>query len=189
MEAVIHSASAALEPSNCPPIQRREDTASKTVEWIQRGRLILEVAKADLDTAGHVHGSFHATTWFFRNSLAEARLAWERLRAEFGTAQVEAALKEPPATMLILGESTSRPITLILIASAAYRVERFNVTQWVPRSWRLTRQVGDSDQFYDVCRLPDSTYQCECADWIYQDAQAAPPSCKHIKALRSLGWL
>src|SRR6478752_3077291 len=72
------------------------------------GRIVLDVAAADLEAAEAVLGPFHETTWHFRNALAEARRSWDRLRAEFGTSALEAALAEPPLTLLALGGGESR---------------------------------------------------------------------------------
>src|SRR4051812_4540380 len=100
------------------PIRHRndEDQAFKSVELAQRGRMVLDVATADLEAAESALGSFHETTWHFRNSLAEARKSWDRLRAEFGTAALEAALNEPPLTILVLGDPEAPKAVLISVA-------------------------------------------------------------------------
>src|ERR687883_435391 len=67
------------------------DPARRAVELAQRGRMILDVSAADLEVAEATLGAFHPTTWHFRNALHEARYAWDRLRAEFGGAALEAA--------------------------------------------------------------------------------------------------
>ena len=79
------------------------DPARRAVELAQRGRMILDVATADLEAAEQALGPSHPTAWHFRQALAEARRSWDRLRAEFGGAALEAALGEPPITVLTLG--------------------------------------------------------------------------------------
>jgi hypothetical protein len=65
--------------------------------------MILDVSAVDLDAADAAFGPFHPTSWHFRNVLNEARRSWDRLRARLGGAMIEAALDEPPLTMLVLG--------------------------------------------------------------------------------------
>src|SRR5215216_5757811 len=99
--------SSMMTPTHKPiPIRQRDpsDPAFKAVELAQRGRLILDVAAADLEVAESALGPFHPTSWHFRNALAEARRSWDRLRADFGGATLDAALAEPPATVLTLGD-------------------------------------------------------------------------------------
>jgi hypothetical protein len=64
--------------------------------------MIVDVCTSDLEVAEASFGPFHATTWHFRNMLAEARRSWDRLRAELGSAALEAALQEAPLTVLTL---------------------------------------------------------------------------------------
>src|SRR4051812_29688368 len=89
-----------------PPVSLRQrdpsDPAFKTVELAQRGRMILDVAGADLEAAEERRGSSHETPGHSRNPLAEARRSWDRLRAEFGTSGLDAALAEPPLTLLTI---------------------------------------------------------------------------------------
>ena len=49
------------------------DPVRRAVELAQRGRMILDVAAADLEAAEAAFGPFHATAWHFRNALNEAR--------------------------------------------------------------------------------------------------------------------
>ena len=84
-------------------IATMSDPARRVVELAQRGRMILDVSAADLEAAEAAFGPFHPTAWHFRNALNEARRSWDRLRAEFGGAALEAALNEPPLTILVLG--------------------------------------------------------------------------------------
>src|SRR5215467_14861188 len=72
------------------------DPRRRAVELAQRGRMILDVTAADLEAAEAALGPFHPTAWHFRNEWNEARRAWERLRAEFGTKALESALSQPP---------------------------------------------------------------------------------------------
>jgi hypothetical protein len=125
------------------PIRRREpsDPAFKAVELAQRGRMILDVAAADLEAAETTLGPFHPTSWHFREALAEARRSWDRLRAEFGGAALAAALEEPPLAVLTLrvGAPGLPAVTLIPIGGSTYRAERVAGTELAPVLWRLTR--------------------------------------------------
>jgi hypothetical protein len=164
-----------------------EDPAFKAVELAQRGRMILDVATADLAAAEEHLGPFHETTWHFRNALAEARRSWDRLRAEFGTPALDAALAEPPLVTLQLGDHGAT--TLITIAGRTYRVERLEGTELAPMLWRLTRLPLSEDGPYYVARLKDGSNRCDCAEWIYQIAEIADATpCKHLVALGALGW-
>jgi hypothetical protein len=176
------------------PVRRRDpaDPAFKAVELAQRGRMILDVAAADLEVAATALGTFHPTAWHFRHALDEARRAWDRLRAQFGGAALAAALEEPPLAVLTLGGGTSGlpAVTLIPIAGKTYGVERIAGTELAPVLWRLTRLPPRDDGPYYACRLHDGSFQCDCATWIYQIADgAAPGLCKHLAALNALGWL
>src|SRR3954447_15594100 len=108
------------------PLRDRDpsDPARRVVEVVQRGRMILDVSAADLEAAEAAYGPFHPTAWHFRNALNEARRSWDRLRAEFGGAVLEAALNEPPLTILVLGgdgesdgyrDPPPPPATLVLV--------------------------------------------------------------------------
>jgi hypothetical protein len=79
------------------------DPLWRAVELAQRGRMILDVTAADLEAAEAAYGPFHPTAWHFRNAWYEARRSWDRLRAELGGARLDAALAEPPLTVLALG--------------------------------------------------------------------------------------
>ncbi|MDB5350639.1 MAG: hypothetical protein JWN86_1886 [Planctomycetota bacterium] len=178
-----------------PPVPIRDrdpsDPAFKSVELAQRGRMILDVAAADLEMAEEHLGPFHETTWHFRNALAEARRSWDRLRAEFGSAALDAALAEPPLAILTIGEDVDPPRAIFLsIGGKTYRVERIAGTDLAPALWRLTRLPLSEDGPYYVARLRDGTYRCDCAEWTYQVAQIdhAPP-CKHVTGLLAMGWI
>jgi hypothetical protein len=184
---------AAPSPPAIPvPIRHRDpsDPTFKSVELAQRGRIVLDVAAADLEAAESVLGPFHETTWHFRNALAEARRSWDRLRAEFGTNALEAALAEPPLTIVTLGDAERPRALLITVGGKTYRVERIASTELAPSIWRMTRLPPSEDGPYYVARLRDGTDRCDCAEWTYQVAEieGAPP-CKHIAGLRSLGWI
>src|SRR5215208_1670876 len=92
-------------PRKSPSLRDRDpsDPARRAVELAQRGRMILDVATADLEAAETTLGPFHPTSWHFRNALHEARRSWDRLRAEFGGSALEAALNQPPLAVLTLG--------------------------------------------------------------------------------------
>jgi len=209
------------------PVRRRpsslrdrddSDPARRVIELAQRGRMILDVSAADLEAAEASFGPFHATTWHFRNELNEARRSWDRLRAEFGSAALEAALNELPFTILELGKaggdashrdgyrdcghaekrpragssgSGSAPVTLIPIGGRTYRVQGIEGTALAPVQWRLTRLSPPLDDGpYFACRLHDGSTQCDCADWTYQsDSNGDRALCKHLRALDALGWI
>jgi len=165
------------------------------VELVQRGRLILDVSAADLEAAEATFGAFHPTTWYFRNTLNEARRSWERLRAELGTKALEAALNQLPLMTLTLTEPTNGTpgVVLILIAGRTYRSQQVAGTELAPVQWRLTRLSPPLENGpYFVCRLADGSTQCDCADWTYQIAEtnnACKTHCKHLAALAALGWI
>ncbi len=181
-----------------PPVAIRDrdpsDPAFKSVELAQRGRMVLDVATADLAAAEQHLGAFHETTWHFRNALAEAKRSWERLRAEYGTRALETALAEPPLTTMVLGgEARGRArVVLIAIAGKTFRAEPIDVTslEHARVMWRLTHLPASDDGPYYVASLDDRSQRCDCAEWVYTVAEieGAPP-CKHIRALGSLGWI
>ena len=178
-------------------------------ELAQRGRIILDVAAADLETAERALGPFHPTTIHFRATMDDARRAWERLRAHHGGKALAEALEKPPCAVLTLGDgqtsvanldsaaSESSPTLcpkaiLIVISGQTYCVERAPGTRLAPIIWRLSRLPDLEDGPYYACRLRDGELQCDCAQWIYQIAdneEAQETVCKHIAALRSLGWI
>ena len=174
------------------PIRHRDpsDPAFKSVELAQRGRMILDVASADLEVSEAILGPFHETTWHFRNALDEARRSWDQLQAEFGTAAVEAALAEPPLTLLTLGDPDRPRAILITVGGRTYRVERIPGSVLAPTIWRMTRLPVSEDGPYYVARLRDGSHRCDCAQWTYQVAEieGARP-CKHVRGLAALGWL
>jgi hypothetical protein len=157
--------------------------------------MIVDVSAVDLEAAEAMLGLFHPTTWHFRNALNEARRSWERLRAELGTKTIEAALREPPLTVLTLSQpaSGSPNILLVTIAGQTYNAERVPGTELAPIQWRLARLVPPLDHGpYYVCRLADGFLQCDCADWTYQKAacqSVAQAHCKHLAALAALDWI
>lgn len=169
------------------------DPARRAVELAQRSRMILDVAVADLEAAERAMGPAHPTAWHFRQSLDEARRSWDRLRAQYGGAALEAALVEPPITVLTLGrEDGNLPrFVLIPIAGRTYRAERVEGTALAPTQWRLTRLAPPLEHGpYYACRLVDGSMQCDCAEWLYrEDAPTAPDPCKHLAALAALGWI
>jgi hypothetical protein len=198
-------------PPRRNPISLRDrdpsDPARRAIELAQRGRMILDVSAADLEAAEAAYGPFHPTAWHFRNALNEARRSWDRLRAEFGGAALEAALTEPPLTALVVGSDAEpdrigrcpapvpgrpAPLVLIPIAGRTYRVQRVEGTALAPIQWRLTRLHPPLENGpYYACRLHDGSTQCDCAEWTYQVADADHPGlfCKHLAALDALGWV
>jgi hypothetical protein len=165
------------------------------VELVQRGRLILDVSVADLEAAEATFGAFHSTTWYFRNTLNEARRSWDRLRAELGSKVLEAALRQPPLMTLTLGEAAGgeTKVILALIAGQTYQLQPVTGTELAPVQWRLARLNGPVEHGpYFACRLADGSTQCDCADWTYQIAQTDCGRrllCKHLAALMALGWI
>jgi hypothetical protein len=196
-EACIHGVPPSARSQPHPMVRDRDesDPYRCAVELTQRGRMIVDVAAVDLEAAETAFGTFHPTAWHFRQALNEARRSWERLRAELGTKVIDAALREPPLTVLTLGESRqgSPSVVLVLIAGQTYRSERVIGTEAAPIQWRLTRLLPPLDHGpYYVCRLADGLTQCDCADWIYQIAQSVDSRrthCKHLAALSALGWI
>jgi hypothetical protein len=195
------------------------DPLRRAVELAQRGRMILDVTEADLEAAEAAHGPFHPTAWHFRNAWYEARRSWDRLRADLGSATLDAALGEPPLTVLALGPGAddyaptqapdpsgrwplpppspcpspapAAPVLLVLIGGQTYRALRVAGTPLAPLLWRLTRLNPPLDHGpYYACRLRDGTTQCDCAEWTYQVAGTEPTAlCKHLAALAALGWI
>jgi hypothetical protein len=190
--------SVASAPAPRPrPLRDRDesDPQRRAVELAQRGRMILDVSTADLEAAEAAYGAFHATAWHFRNACNEARRSWERLRAELGTKTLEAALNQPPLTVLTLNEPAngSPSVVLVLIAGQTYRTQRVTGTELAPIQWRLTRlHIPLEDGPYYVCRLADGSTQCDCAEWTYRIAETdngRKTHCKHLAALAALGWI
>jgi hypothetical protein len=171
-----------------PP--RLDEATARGTELIQRGRMIVDVAAADLAAAEARLGPFDETTWHFRRAHDEARRAWDRLRAEFGTRTLEAALARPPLAVLHVGDPARPAAVFLPIGGKTYRVERMPDTPPAPRLYRLTRLPDHEDGPYYACRLRDGSTQCDCAEWTYQvaDIPDAPP-CKHLAALLALGWV
>ncbi len=184
------------------------DPIWQAVELSQRGRMILDVSAADLEASEAALGPFHATTWHFRNAWYEAQHSWDRLRAQLGGATLDAALDEPPITVLAIGPGSSSygpdhsgrwplpdsqsPVLLIPIAGRTYRVLRIKSTSLAPRICQLTRlRPPSGDGPYYSCRLHDGTTQCDCAEWSYHpdDNTVSSPQCKHLTALAVLGWV
>ncbi len=169
------------------------DPRRRAVELAQRGRMILDVATADLEASEQKLGPFHPTSWHFRQALAEANKSWDRLRAEFGGKTVESALVEPPITFLTIGGHADQlpSVVLIPITGKTYRAERIKGTPLAPTQWRLTRLFPPLEHGpYYVCRLRDGSTQCDCAEWTYRDDSPDPPTpCKHLGALAALGWI
>ncbi|HWE40339.1 MAG TPA: hypothetical protein VG406_27555 [Isosphaeraceae bacterium] len=163
-----------------------DDPKWRAVELAQRGRMILDVAAADLEVAERRLGPFHPTSWHFRQALAEARKAWDRLRADLGSAALEAALEEPPVATLELSETA----VLIPIGGRTYRVERLGPTELAEALWRLTRLTPPVAPPFYVAKLRDGRRHCDCAEWSYRDEppDGPPAPCKHLAALEALGW-
>ena len=185
------------------------DPVWRAVELVQRGRMILDVSAADLEAAESTHGPFHPTAWHFRNAWHEALRSWDRLRAELGGATLDAALVEPPLTVLALGPRAKlfapdrrgrwplpaadpALVLLIPITGRTYRVQRISGTDLAPVLYRLTRlsTAPHEDGPYYACRLLDGATQCDCAEWIYKVVgnEHERGACKHIEALGALGW-
>ena len=190
------------------------DPVWQAVELAQRGRMILDVAAADVEAAEAACGPFHPTAWHFRNAWYEAMRSWDRLRARVGGATLEAALEELPLTVLAIGPGAGEfapdrsgrwplpepappgpaptsPVLLIPITGQTYRALRVPGTVLAPMIWRLTRLHPPLDDGpYYASRLRNGTTRCDCAEWTYQIADTEPDLlCKHLAALRALGWV
>jgi hypothetical protein len=200
-------------PRQTPSIPLRDrdpsDPVRRAVALAQRGRMILDVCAADLETTEAVHGPFHPITWHFRNALDEARRSWDRLRAEFGAPALEAALNEPPLTILVLrgqdpgardtlaepptGRDPRGSVVLVPIGGQTYRALRVAGTALAPILWRLTRLHPPLENGpYYACRLQDGSTHCDCAEWTYQIAgtdHQGRAHCKHLAALAALDWI
>ena len=154
--------------------------------------MILEISGLDLEVAEARLGPFHETSIFFRAALSEARRSWDRLRALYGGAALEAALAEPPVTALTIGEAPDGgPAALFVpIRGRTYRAEQIPGTRPAPVQWRLTRVPDPGTSPYYACRLGDGSLQCDCAEWAYlPDDLGGSGPCKHLEALRALGWI
>jgi len=169
------------------------DPKRKAFVLVQRGRMILDVAIADLQAAEALLGPFHSTSWYFRNALDEARRSWDRLRAELGGETLKAALDSTPLTHLVLGGvGPHRPrVVLLPISGTTYSAERVGGTPLAPIQWRLTRLLPPLDHGpYYASRLSDGLTRCDCADWTFRIAQTdSRRLCKHLSALEGLGWI
>lgn len=165
------------------------------VELVQRGRMIVDGAAADLEAAETACGPFHETAWRCRDALAEARRSWDRLRAEIGSKYLESALKARPAAVMTLEGSAgqARFSGLIVIGGQTYVVQRTAGAPAAPIQWRVTRLRPRSEaEPYHACRLADGSTQCDCAEWIFRIAQTADRAgapCKHLAALAALSWI
>jgi hypothetical protein len=165
----------------------RAPLARRDIERVQRARIRLDVAAVDLESAEQHLGPFHDTSCHFRDTLADARRAWDRLRAELGTPALDAALVAPPAALIELDRTEW---WLVLIGGRTYGVEPVPATPLAPVLWRLVRLPTHDDGPYYAARLRDGTTRCDCAEWTYQVADLIDaPACKHLAALASLGWL
>ncbi len=165
------------------------------VELVQRGRMIVEGAAADLEAAEAAHGAFHERSWHCREALTEARRSWDRLRAEIGSKQMELALNAHPVAVLALegAPATAKFSGLIVIGGSTYVVKRIVGVESAPIQWRVARlRTHSGAEPYHACRLADGSTQCDCAEWIYRIAQTTNRDrgrCKHIAALAHLDWI
>lgn len=201
---VVATAPAPTAPRHTPTPRDPDDPAYRAVELAQRGRMILDVASADLAAAEALLGPFHDTTWYFRQALSDARKSWDRLRALYGLRALEDALSQSPATILTLGDDPGRPeplAILLIIAGSTHRARRLPGTPLAPVLWRLDRfppadpSALSSDPFaldpYHPARLHTGAPQCDCGEWFFRVLDTSHPTglCKHLAALRSLGWV
>ncbi len=169
-----------------------DESAAQAIALAQRGRMILDIAAADLEVAEARLGAFHETTWFFRNALTEARLAWDRLRAELGGTVLEAAGRALPKEVLTVGDDgRGKPrATFVPILGKTYRAERVPCSPLAPVLWRLTGLNAADDGPYYLSRLRDGSTRCDCAEWVYQVADVADGAALQAFAgAGALGWL
>ncbi len=177
------------------PLVRSGGLDHGLVELVQRGRMIVDGAAADLEAAETAHGAFHETAWRCRDSLAEARRSWDRLRAEIGSKQMELALKARPVAVVTLAGAPAQATFsgLIVISGHTYVVKRIAGVESAPIQWRVARLLPQSGaEPYHACRLADRSTQCDCAEWIFRIAQTADRArahCKHLAALAALDWI
>ena len=170
----------------------RIENATLAAERIQRGRIVLDVARADLDASETVLGSAHPTTWHFREALTAAQIAWDRLRAEFGGVAIEAILLGPSVAVVPAkkGHYPCPALRWISIQGRTFAAQSMGGCRPAPARWWLARLQPPLEYGpYYVCQLADGSTQCDCAEWIYRDEAPGRPPCKHIAALRELGWV
>jgi len=183
-----------------------DEPARRAVEVAQRGRILLDLATAELASAERRHGSFHEKTWARRRTLAEARGAWDRLRAEYGKTALEAALARPPVAVMTFGGSCGPGVlpraVLLVIGGSTFRAQKVPGSVVAPTIWRLDRvppadpSALADDPFaldpYHAVRLGDGSTRCDCGEWVFSvDGVEGHPTglCKHLSALRALGWV
>lgn len=189
-----HHAEVPPRAAQVDPLDKRcrSNRERSLVELAQRGRLILDVARADLEAAERALGPSHSTTWHFHTALSEAHRSWERLQLELGVEFLEIALRQPPIVVLELrgGCNCAIGVEVILIGGQTYCTQAVGGTSLAPVQWRLARLNPPLDYGpYYVCRLADGSTQCDCADWTYRIAEVThtgATNCKHIEALIAL---
>ncbi len=173
---------------------KRAALARRVIERVQRLKIVLAVATVDLEVAIDRFGAFSEHTWSHRRLLADARRAWERVRADLGQVDLGRALARPPIVSLPIGGDSAR-IRAISIGGQCYLVHRAVPVEYQLRSFCNllaieTRPSARPSEPYRVFRLRNGDTQCDCADWYFRIAeQPRPGACKHIAALESLGWL
>jgi hypothetical protein len=167
----------------------------EVVARVQSARMLADLSDAALARAEARLGPFDAATTALRQVRDEAVRLWDRLRAELGLGALEAALAAPPLAVYTIEDAaafpTEAPAALLAIAGRTYRAEPVPGTADAPAIWRLTHLAAGTDgDPYFVCRLDDGTMQCDCGEWTFHvmHVDDAPP-CKHLVALRALGWI
>lgn len=189
-----------------PRLRNPDDPSQRAIEVAQRGRIVLDLATTELASMERRLGPFHEKTWVCRRTLAEALRAWDRLRAAYGRAALEAALERPPAAVMTFGGSCGAEglprAVLMVIGGRTYRARKLEGSSAAPTIWRLDRvppadpSALADDPFaldpYHAVRLADGATRCDCGEWVFSiDGVDDHPTglCKHLAALRALGWV
>ena len=132
----------------------------------QRGRMILDVSRADLEEAEARLGPFHETTWHFRQALDERPASWDRLPAAYGTpppgGRAGRAAAGDPGVCRGWGGWRSRPPRSSSSAARPTASSGCPGTPLAPLQYRLTRLPPLDDGPYYACQLRDGSTQCDC---------------------------
>lgn len=178
---------------------REWDLMRSIDELVQRGRMIVELAAADLHAAEAAYGTAHEITWRFRNQLNEARVSWSHLCAELGPRAIERALSQPPASFLALEPTRSGrgDVNLFCLEGTTFRATRSLNTARGATEWHLASLASSLAEGltrprvrFTVSRARDGSRCCDCAEVRGAEGVTHDGShCKHVRALLALGWI